>query len=239
MNHRILLPTNGSLPALVATKTAVALAKERGATLILLHVIEQDTNLYIEQLSEDLSRLATEVDGIAFAQRLAKEAGLRTETMEREGAVTGEILKAADESEASMIVMGSSNPRGLRGLYLGDVAEAVTKHAKVSVFIVRPTEDEMEGVMKMVRPHAPAVEEDRLSAIVRSRKFKVGLVLFSIYVTLYTIFTLLGTYGRDIMTDRLLGTNLGIVMGMSVIALAIIMAVTFNFYAVRVEKEGD
>jgi len=233
------LPTNGSLPALVATREAVRIARDKGAALVILNVVEQDVNTYVEQISEDLGRRGSEIDGVAFAQQLAKEAGLRTEVLVREGAVTGEILRAADESGISMIVMGSSNPRGLAGLYLGNVAEAVTKKAKVSVYIVKPTEEEIEAVLAMAKPRPVTVEEQALSAIIHSRKFKVGLALFSVYGVLYLIFTALGTYGRDIMATRLGGMNLGLVLGMTVILLAIIMALSFNMYAVRLERAGE
>jgi nucleotide-binding universal stress UspA family protein/uncharacterized membrane protein (DUF485 family) len=223
----------------VATKEAVRIAKEKGATLVILNVIEQEPASYIEQVREDVGMHGgTGVDGVAFAQQLAKEAGLKTEVLIKEGAVTGEIVKTSEEAEVSMIVMGSSNPRGLAGLYLGDVAEAVTKRAKISVFIIKPTDEEIERVLAMVKPKAVVVEEDALYAITHSKKFKVGLFLFIIYGALYTVFTALGTYGRDIMKERVIGLNVGIIMGISVILLAIIMAVTFNHYAVRIEREG-
>jgi uncharacterized membrane protein (DUF485 family) len=67
----------------------------------------------------------------------------------------------------------------------------------------------------------------------------VGLTLFTIYGILYTVFTVLGTFGRDVMATRVAGLNLGLIMGMTVILLAIVMALSFNYYAVRVEKEGQ
>jgi len=240
MNHRILLPTNGSLPALVATKEAVRMAKEKGGTLVILNVVEQDPAMYLEQVSEDVGlRGGTGVDGVIFAQALASEAGVKTEIMVREGAVTGEIIRAAEEAQVSMIVMGSSNPRGLAGLYLGNVAEAVTKKAKVSVFIIKPTDEEIEIALKLAKTPLPTPEENALRSIIHSRKFMVGLGLFSIYGVLYTVFTVLGTFGRDIMATRVAGLNVGLIMGMTVILLAIVMALSFNYYAVRVEKEGQ
>jgi nucleotide-binding universal stress UspA family protein/uncharacterized membrane protein (DUF485 family) len=224
---------------LVATKEAVRLAKEKGATLVILNVVEQDPAMYLEQVSEDVGLGGgTGVDGVLFAQQLASEAGIKTEIMVREGAVTGEIIRAADEARVSMIVMGSSNPRGLAGLYLGNVAEAVTKRAKVSVYIIKPTEEEIEAAMRLAKTPLPTPEESALRSIIHSRKFKVGLALFGIYGILYTIFTVLGTFGRDVMSTRIGSLNLGLVMGLTVIALAIIMALSFNYYAVKVEKEG-
>jgi len=56
---------------------------------------------------------------------------------------------------------------------------------------------------------------------------------------LYTTFTVLGTFGRDVMSTRIAGLNVGLIMGMTVILLAIAMAVSFNYYAVKVEREGQ
>jgi hypothetical protein len=41
------------------------------------------------------------------------------------------------------------------------------------------------------------------------------------------------------MATRIAGLNVGLIMGMTVILLAIIMALSFNYYAVKVEKEGQ
>jgi nucleotide-binding universal stress UspA family protein len=48
-----------------------------------------------------------------------------------------EICKIADETKASMIILGSHGRTGLLRRLLGSVAEATVRHAPCSVFVVR------------------------------------------------------------------------------------------------------
>jgi nucleotide-binding universal stress UspA family protein/uncharacterized membrane protein (DUF485 family) len=241
MTNRILLPTDSSLPAMVATIKAVEMAKASGSTLVVLNVIEQLPAVEIERVAEDKAlRRCPFCDGVAFAQDLAARSKVPVEVITREGAVTGEILKAAEENKVTTIVMGTSSPSGISALYLGDVAAAVGKHAKCSVVIVKPTEEEVRSVTEMVKltkaKGIPAVQT--LESITHTRQFKVGLCLFFGFGILYTIFTGLGTYGRNIMGTHALGVNVGIIFGFFIIVLTIVMAVLFNWYAGKKEAEG-
>ena len=70
------------------------------------------------------------------------------------------------------------------------------------------------------------------------KTFKRGLMLFVVYITTYTLFTIAGTMRKEILMMRVLGMNLGIVGGMIIIAGAIIIAVYYNWYAGKVEAEA-
>lgn len=241
MTDRILLPTDSSLPALVATIKAVEMAKASGSTLVVLNVIEQMPSIEVERISEDKAlRRCPYCDGIAFAKEQAAKFNVPVESITREGAVTGEILKAAEENNVSTIVMGTSSPSGLSALYLGDVAASVTKHAKCSVVVVKPTESEVRSVLEIVnRTNGKGKEPvQTVESITHTKQFKVGLWLFLGFSALYLLFTLLGTYGRDIMKEHTLGVNVGIVFGVFIILLTIVMAVVFNWYAGKKEAEG-
>jgi uncharacterized membrane protein (DUF485 family) len=149
-------------------------------------------------------------------------------------------LKAAEEYKVTTIVMGTSSPSGLSALYLGDVAAAVSKQAKCSVVIIKPTEAEAKSVLEIVnRINGRAKGAvQTVDSIIHTKQFMVGLWLFIIFSVIYLVFTLLGTYGRSIMGERALGLNVGIVFGVFVILLAIIMALVFNWYAGMKEAEG-
>ncbi|HEY3419619.1 MAG TPA: universal stress protein [Methanomassiliicoccales archaeon] len=241
MTSHILLPTDSSLPALVATLKAVEMAKASGSTLVVLNVIEQMPSIELERISEDKAlRRCESCDGIAFAKDQAAKVNVPLMTISREGAVTGEILKAADEYKVTTIVLGTSSPSGLSALYLGDVAAAVGKMAKCSVVIVKPTEAEVKSVLEIVNrtngKGKPSVQT--VDSITHTKQFRVGLWLFAGFSVLYLVFTLLGTYGRNIMGEHTLGVNVGIVFGMFIILLTIVMAVMFNWYAGKKEAEG-
>lgn len=241
MTSHILLPTDSSLPALVATIKAVEMAKASDSTLVVLNVIEQMPSIEVERMSEDSAlRRCPFCDGVSFARDQAAKLRVPVIMITREGAVTGEILKAAEEYKVTTIVMGTSSPSGLSALYLGDVAATVGKLAKCSVVIIKPTESEAKSVLEIVNKTngkgKPSVQT--VDSIIHTKQFRVGLWLFFGFSALYLVFTLLGTYGRTIMGTHALGVNVGIIFGMFIIFLTIVMAVTFNWYAGKKEAEG-
>lgn len=63
--------------------------------------------------------------------------GVRAVAAVRSGDPAGELLAAASEVSADLIVVGSRGLTGLRRLALGSVARRVVHHAKASVLIVR------------------------------------------------------------------------------------------------------
>lgn len=68
------------------------------------------------------------------------------------------------------------------------------------------------------------------------RKFRVGFVLFIIYIVGYFLFTLAGTFFKEILLLRLLGLNLGIISGMLIIISAIVIAILYNWFAGKTEE---
>ena len=71
----------------------------------------------------------------AVDQLSQQEGGLRT--LLREGDPSVEILEAAKESGATMIVMGTHGRSGLAHLFLGSVAEKVVRKSPIPVLTVR------------------------------------------------------------------------------------------------------
>ncbi|MEM0449841.1 MAG: universal stress protein [Methanomassiliicoccales archaeon] len=247
--YKILLPTDGSYPAIAATVRAIEMAKDRKAKLIILHVNEPITPAGMERIAEESVLMRTAgIDGVAYAKDVAAKAGIPTEVIIREGAVVGEIIRTATEKQVDIIVMGSSTIKGLPGLYLGSVSRGVIKEAPCDVVVVKLTEDEMKKAVQLAQEIAaamkrPAVKFD-ISDITSLKKFKVGIGLLVVYSITYIIFTVLGTFvknpdspqGLSFFSLQMFGMNLGVIFGMVVIFMAIIMAVAFNWYAGRSEN---
>jgi|YelNatPaOPRAMG01_1025707.scaffolds.fasta_scaffold17063_6 nucleotide-binding universal stress UspA family protein len=66
-----------------------------------------------------------------------RQAGVTVETYLRVGTPWREIVRAADELGATLIVMGSHGKRSLEELLLGSTVENVTRHANCPVLVVR------------------------------------------------------------------------------------------------------
>lgn len=242
--YKILLPTDGSHPAIAATIRAVDLAKDRKARLLILKVNEIE-GAGMEKLAEDSALMRTAgIDGVAYARDLATKNGVPFDIIYKEGAVVGEIISVATERGTDIIVMGSATIKGLPGLYLGSVSKGVLKEAPCDVVVVKLTEEEMKKAVQLAHDIAASIKKVPvvfdMSEYIRSKKFRVGAVLMAIYGIMYAVFTVLGTFvksgDKPIFSTQMLGANLGIVFGMIVIVLAIIMAVGFNWYAGRSEK---
>jgi len=76
-------------------------------------------------------------DVAAHGASLAEQAGFRSQSKAVWAAPTWKgIVDAADEHDASLIVIGSHCRRGLRGRLLGSVAAAVVAHSTRSVLVV-------------------------------------------------------------------------------------------------------
>jgi nucleotide-binding universal stress UspA family protein len=73
----------------------------------------------------------------AEGAELAQTAGFSARSAAAEATPTWKgIVTAADEHEASLIVLGSHGRTGLAGVLIGSVAEAVAAHSRRSVLIV-------------------------------------------------------------------------------------------------------
>lgn len=68
---------------------------------------------------------------------LAQDAGFRATSRVRRGSpVWKEIVDAAEEAQAELIVAGSHGRSGVTGVLLGSVAQAVSRHCHLAVLIV-------------------------------------------------------------------------------------------------------
>jgi universal stress protein A len=88
------------------------------------------------------SAVATRHERDELARSMKRQlvaAGLRAEVDAREGDAATEILAAARDAKADLIVMGTHGRTGLARLVLGSVARNVLQHAPCSVLIVRET----------------------------------------------------------------------------------------------------
>ena len=141
MYDRILLPTDGSDASDRAVEQAVGLARETGAELHVLFVVEDIP--YAPEMMDDV--VAEELQGIgedalAAVEARADEAGVDVVADIREGAPHSAILEYADREGVDAIVMGTRGRSGLDRYLLGSVTERVVRTADVPVLTVRMTE---------------------------------------------------------------------------------------------------
>ncbi len=140
MFARIVLAYDGSAGAQRALNAAAGLAAEMGSEVVVVSV-EDHLPHYGATVGEvDEER--------AFEQRIAQrclteasarldEAGVKTRTEIRAGHAAQEIVRAATDHAATLIVVGASGHSGVWGRFLGSTTEKVSRHAPCAVLIAR------------------------------------------------------------------------------------------------------
>jgi adenylate kinase len=138
--RRILVPVDFSPASLQALDYATDRARESGAAIILLHVLEP----ILAKSRFVAPRLrALKKDARRMKQRLLFLARRRVgaETPVKPWLLNGEpgalIIEAAAKTESDLIIMGSVGRKGMQRLLLGSVAERVIRNADCPVTIVR------------------------------------------------------------------------------------------------------
>jgi nucleotide-binding universal stress UspA family protein len=143
---KILLALDGSRFSEIATNLLIGHTKATGAEVRLLHVVES----FPESLAKDLGSADAPAFAAARLQRrnwseelLAQaaekliSAGFKVTSSIVEGDPKSAILDMAEAWGADLIVVGSHGRTGLERFLIGSVSEAVARHARCSVEIVR------------------------------------------------------------------------------------------------------
>jgi len=144
--RRILVPTDFSKGSEAALAYAQVFAARFEADVVLLHVVEPQRPL--RELpglpfdasggSAGLARAAEE--RLSHLARAMERGGRWPKTAVRLGSEDEEILAAAREEQAGLIVMGTHGRTGLGRALLGSVAERVVRRAPCPVLTVPPGE---------------------------------------------------------------------------------------------------
>lgn len=142
MYSKILLPTDGSKQANKAAEHAIWIARESGAEIIALTVMETSSlvglpadDLIIrlrEMLEEEASR------SLEAVKKLVEESGADIKLTVRtdEGSPAEAILRTVEKEGVGLVVMGTSGKHGLDRFLLGSVAEKVVRSAGCPVLVV-------------------------------------------------------------------------------------------------------
>jgi nucleotide-binding universal stress UspA family protein len=141
--RKILIAIDGEPVAAHAAEMGFELAQSLGAEVALIHGV--DTALgYALQSGVSSSQLIAEAerDGRRLLASVAQRSPLQPRPLEflQIGKPSVEIVKAAAEWPADLIVIGSHGRRGIERAMLGSVAEAVLRHAPCPVLVVPGTE---------------------------------------------------------------------------------------------------
>lgn len=137
---RLLVPTDGSEPALAAVRFALRLAQEMpGSRIDLLNVQRPLKGSATVFLGSDTVRQYHEEEGaaaLAPAEALLRDSGVPYDARIARGEAAAVINSHAEEHGCDMIVMGARGS-GMVAALLGSTADAVLGDAKVPVTLVK------------------------------------------------------------------------------------------------------
>ena len=149
MYSNIVCAIDGSDLSTKAFAHAIALASKLGAKLTAVTVTDPSVIIApgAEMMMIDTSNILTELDKakadsakgiLADAEKLASAAGVTLTPLYVSGLPAADgVIKAAKETGADLIVMGSHGRRGLGRLLLGSQAAEVLAHAEMPVLVIK------------------------------------------------------------------------------------------------------
>jgi len=141
---RILVGLDGSDYSLRALDFAIDLAKKYQSQLVLVHVVMRQIYTINPPEAGILAGTAIvrelETEGktiLTQGEEKVKAQGLPVEARLRQGVPAEELLRAAADEKADLMVLGSRGLSQVRAFLLGSVSDKVSHHAKCPTLIVR------------------------------------------------------------------------------------------------------
>jgi nucleotide-binding universal stress UspA family protein len=139
---KILLPVDGSEPALEAVRFAIRLTHDGLRATFVLANVQEPTYLYEMVLAPDAEVLervsgAAAAHSMQEAQALLQSAGLSFEREVASGDPGHTLLEVIERYGCDAVIMGARGMGALRQAFLGSVSQSLVQHATVPVTIVR------------------------------------------------------------------------------------------------------
>lgn len=138
---KILIATDGSEYTKNAVDYGIDLAKNTGAKLHAVYVVDTAAfaSIPMDAAWESMYGLLRQEgdEAIKIVADKASAEGLEVERNTIEGHPAEEIIKYAEKNSISLIVMGTLGKSGLDRFLLGSVAEKVVRNSKIPVLVVR------------------------------------------------------------------------------------------------------
>lgn len=148
--RRILVPVDFSECSRKALCYALPLAREFKAALVLVNVVQTPALLGEGEAAvlptlESQMKAGAERELKAWVEREIP-AGVKATALVRCGSPYREIVAAAQEVNADLIVISTHGHTGLKHVFLGSTAESVVRYATCPVFVVREKEHDFVPV---------------------------------------------------------------------------------------------
>src|SRR5688572_1596242 len=204
---RILVPTDFSKPAMIATEVAADIARKAGTELTLLHVIEEDVGNSINvegQVSSD-SGWEEKIYTMKLIEKAKKQMAKLAEDPKLEGVKVRQELRVGSpyhgmnkiivEKKVDLVVMGTSGRSDFEQMIIGSNTEKVVRTSNCPVLTVhnKPASKDFKDI---VYATSMDKEEEVFSRIVRATQ-----KLYESTIHLVRINTP-GNFQRDVVVKK-------------------------------------
>jgi nucleotide-binding universal stress UspA family protein len=142
----IVVAVSGSEASINASKYAIVLAKQYRCRLVAVNVVDTATlkelllsRIFVEDESFEYER-SLEENGqryLNYIEELAVRKGVEIEKVLRRGAVFSEIISAAEERDADLILLGAFEEKGGTRDVLSRQRREILRNARCSVLVVK------------------------------------------------------------------------------------------------------
>jgi nucleotide-binding universal stress UspA family protein len=161
---KVLLPVDGSEPALDAVRFAIRLAREGLALQCVIGNVQEPATLYEMVVAHDAEVLqsvsgAAGVHALEPAEALLREAGIEFESEVGHGDPGHRLVEMTERFGCDMVIMSARGTGALRQALVGSVSQSVLHACPVPVLIVKPPpepEAEPDELAEADEPPAPA-----------------------------------------------------------------------------------
>jgi nucleotide-binding universal stress UspA family protein len=139
----ILVPVDGSAASNAALPLARTVARETGASITLMRVVQPDDRASFKDGAATLKRISAEV----------AESGVHVEAVTRESDdVAHAILRQSRDQSADLVIMRTHGRAGVERAVLGSVTQRVLAESGVPVMLMRPGGRRLGHIRKLLVP---------------------------------------------------------------------------------------
>ena len=143
---QIVIPVDFGEQSTIALKQSYNLARLTQSEITLINVIDEDFLKPFQDMVSGQSQYETHLrDGInlklkQLADKVSAEAGVKVNVMIRTGKIYEQVVEAAEELNASLIIMGTMGAVGFKKRILGSNASRVVREATCPVITIKGTQ---------------------------------------------------------------------------------------------------
>ena len=208
---KILLATDGSPEAVLATRTAIEMAEETGSEMGVVHVEE------VPVLAHSYAGREAEAGEATRARKWLEEhvgkieeaGGNVAESHLRLGRPAHQIVRLSEEIEAGLVVIGNQGLSAFRRFLMGSVSEMVMRYASCPVYVVRGGAGEERLPSRVLLATDGSTRSEAAAGVAAEFSEKLGSELHLVHVEIVpSVFAMPDVKTEDIDYDDTLPENI-------------------------------